>query len=242
MISDATVALDRRRRSDRRSRRRALLLKTVVPLLVLVLVAVAIWVVGFSSAFAVGRVEVSGNRTVAATAVEQAARVPVGEPLVRLDLAAITQRVESIRGIQSARVSRDWPSGVRIEVTERTPVFAIEQSDGYLLIDGHGVGYRTVDSKPAGMAVATIHGADDPALLTDVAQVAAALPAGIRSELVTISAGTPDSIQLNLTKGRTVVWGSAERSADKAKVLAALLKHRDSSYDVSAPDTPAVKQ
>ncbi len=246
---DAADVLDGRRRADRRGRRRALLAKTVLPLLVLLLIAVGIWVVGFSSVFSVRQVDVNGAHVLAPATVEQAARVPTGLPLARLDLAAVTQRVESIRGVETAQVSRHWPSGVEIRLTERTPVFAIEQSDGYLLIDAHGVGYRTVESKPSGMAVATVgndgtgpNSTGSTTLLTEVAQVAAALPADIRADLVTISATTPDSIQLNLTKGRTVVWGSSERSADKADVLSALLGHKASSYDVSAPDTPAIKK
>jgi cell division protein FtsQ len=49
---------------------------------------------------------------------------------------------------------------------------------------------------------------------------------------------TVDQISLVLRDGRTVVWGSADESGLKAKVLAVLLRQRAQTYDVSVPGQP----
>ena len=49
-------------------------------------------------------------------------------------------------------------------------------------------------------------------------------------------AATPDDVSLVLTGGRTVVWGSAADSAEKARVLRLLLRRHADRYDVSVPD------
>ena len=52
---------------------------------------------------------------------------------------------------------------------------------------------------------------------------------------------TRDDVVLTLADGVTVRWGSAEQSDRKAAVLAALLKVRAATNDVSAPDLPTSK-
>ncbi|MBA8794308.1 cell division protein FtsQ [Friedmanniella endophytica] len=236
-VTDATVALDWRRRRGRRR----LLLKVLIPLLALVLVAAAIVVVGFSSLFAARTVEVHGTRVLTQADVRRAAAVPPGVSLARLDLGAITRRVDALREVANARVQRSWPDTVVITVTERTPALVVQQAAGYVLIDANGVAYRVQADRPAGTALATV----DPGnatLLTQVATVMGSLPPDIARQVDTVGATTVDSITLQLTRNRTVFWGDAERNADKARVLAALLDHKGSRYDVSAPDFPAIRR
>ncbi len=53
---------------------------------------------------------------------------------------------------------------------------------------------------------------------------------------------TVDTIALQLRNGRTVRWGSADGSADKARVLAVLLGQTASFYDVSVPGQPVIRR
>jgi cell division protein FtsQ len=69
-----------------------------------------------------------------------------------------------------------------------------------------------------------------------VATVAAALPPPVLRKLSSITANGPSAITLQLRDGRTVDWGGAERSADKAQVLPALLARSGTEFDVSNPD------
>jgi cell division protein FtsQ len=53
-----------------------------------------------------------------------------------------------------------------------------------------------------------------------------------------IEALNPSAITLVLTEGRVVQWGSASRTAEKARLLPTLLKHGSSQIDVTNPDQP----
>lgn len=236
-MSGASPELELRRRRHRRR----LLAKLVSPLLALLLIIAGIWVLGFSRAFAVRVIQVHGISTVSRTQLLSAAQVPEGLPLARVDLNQITARVDAIPAVESSDVHRSWPSTIAITVRERRPVYAVEQQGSYLLVDKFGVGYRALSARPENTVLAQV-GAPDPALLAEIATVVAVLPDSIRNQLRTVSAQSPDSITLRLTKGREVVWGDDSRSADKRQVLQALLEHPASRYDVSAPDQPAVRR
>jgi cell division protein FtsQ len=69
-----------------------------------------------------------------------------------------------------------------------------------------------------------------------VATVAAALPAALRARVASIQAFDPSAITVLLRDDRVIHWGSAERSGDKAAVLAALLTRPGRVFDVSNPD------
>jgi cell division protein FtsQ len=49
------------------------------------------------------------------------------------------------------------------------------------------------------------------------------------------------AITLTLIDGRVVVWGTTDRTEEKALKLAALLTQPGQTYDVSSPDLPTVK-
>jgi len=72
-------------------------------------------------------------------------------------------------------------------------------------------------------------------------RVAGALSESVRRDTRTILVRSYDSVTLELTGGRTVLWGSAERGVAKTKALAAVMKaERDARYfDVSVPSAPA---
>jgi cell division protein FtsQ len=223
----------------RRSRRRALVRAAVVLVLVLLL-AVAGWLVEFSSVFAARQVSVSGEHHVTAGQVRAVAAVPLGVPLARQDLGAIAQRVAALPRVDSVHVVRDWPGTVAVTVVERRPLLAVPQPEGYVLVDGHGVAYETSSSIPDGV----LRTDADPtanALMVQLGIVAAALPDGLRNRVVRLQATSADDITLDLRGGLVVHWGDATESPLKAQVVTALRKRAGTSIDVSAPHNPAVR-
>jgi len=224
------------------ARRWASLRRLFLLLLVVSTVAGAVWLVFFSPVLAVRNVQVAGVRTVPVEAITGAAAVPVGEPLARVDVDQVRARVERVPVVGHADISRSWPHTVSIDVTERMPVAAVRSGGAFRLIDAEGVMYRTVSRPPQRLPVMTV-GAQ-PAVAHDAATEAAAVVGALPHRLVArvseVDAATMDSIELGLRNGRRVVWGSAEGSEVKARVLSALLHRKAKVYDVSVPGAPTL--
>jgi cell division protein FtsQ len=236
----ARGASSRRRFARRAWARRWATLRRALLLLVLVgLVAGAGWLVFVSSVLAVERVEVAGVRTVPAQQIRKAAAVPVGEPLARVDVDAVRARVERVPVVSRAEIGRSWPHTVVVEVTERTPVAAVKTGGLYRLIDAEGVMFRSVAEPRDRLPVMTVGG--HPQAAREAAAVVAMLPRDLARRVAEVEATTMDSIALQLRDGREVVWGSADSSALKAKVLSALIDRDASVYDVSVPGSPTLK-
>ncbi|MFC0313797.1 cell division protein FtsQ/DivIB [Gordonia phosphorivorans] len=211
----------------------------------------------FSPLMSVREVTVTGtgSGTVSTDEVLAVAEVPQGEPLLQVDTGVIAQRVARIPGVQSARVDRNYPSTILIDVVERRPLVLIDAADGTVGVMDHlGVVYLEFDSREAmGAAAAgpvvyrdlpvlevSRPGPQDPTTKAAVEMVAG-LPDWLRRDVQSVSASSPADLTLHLTKSRTVVWGDSERGEDKAEALKHVLKLNAKSFNVSSPDYPAVR-
>jgi len=230
---DATVRLSLRRRKDRRRR----WLRWLVAALALAAVAGAVYLVAFSPVLAVARVEISGTDVVSKKEVTQAAAVPLGLPLVRLDVAGIAERVAGLPPVAEVSVTREWPDQVRIAITERQPKLAIQSGTGYLIADASGVVFDTAKSLPKGL-VRLEASTREPQTLADAGVVFSSLSKQTAGEVSTIEVKGPDAITLRLRSGIRVFWGSAEQSELKSQVTDLLLEGDGKVFDVSAPTHP----
>jgi cell division protein FtsQ len=204
---------------------------------VLGVVVTALW----TPVLGVRSVDVAGVRALTVAQVETAADIRDGTPMLRLDTVGIINRVAQLPRVAWVDVSREWPSTVRITVTERDPVGVLTEADGQHLVDSTGLDYATVAVAPAGLPKIQLPAAAPTDQRTQaVVRVMSALPGQLRAEVVVISAATPGSVQLALANGKTVRWGNADDSARKAAVLAALMTRPGRVYDVSSPDLPTV--
>jgi cell division protein FtsQ len=251
MTATATVRRSSNRKSHRpgtrpskhavRSRGRRKALAFIVIGLVLALLGASLWGVYFSTALVTKRVNVVGAHNLTRTQVSLAAQVPLGVPLIRQHLDAIAARTTTLPALESAAVTRDWPSTITVTVVERRPVLAVHQSSGYVVVDKYGIAYQTQPMLPPDLLLAEVNTGDAP-LLSEVAIVAAALPHKLRGKVDRITAGSRDSIALVLSSGRMVTWGSSSDSELKAQVASALLKKKPkSSIDVSSPHNPTIR-
>ncbi|MEL4504124.1 FtsQ-type POTRA domain-containing protein [Luteococcus sp. H138] len=235
--TDVSEAIARRRRAE--NRRRTLTMAGVASLVLLALALV--WLVRFSPVLAARTVEVSGTRLVSQQQVTDAAQVPLGTPLARLDTAPIAQRVaDQLTPVGEVHVSTRLPGTVKIEVIERSAVYLRRSGTVYQSVDAAGVIFATAD-KPAKGAVVAETSTVENRLLADVATVITALPTEVRGQVTRVQAAGPDRIVLTLAKGQTVVWGSAAASEQKAQVLVALLGQKATIFDVSSPGSPTTR-
>ena len=72
--------------------------------------------------------------------------------------------------------------------------------------------------------------------------VAGSLPPDLAAKVAYVEVRTVDTISLRLRNGRTVQWGSADDSTDKARVLDVLLAQHAVFYDVSVPGQPVIRK
>ncbi|HXO50020.1 MAG TPA: cell division protein FtsQ/DivIB [Mycobacterium sp.] len=250
----ATAIEDARREAKRRAvggpqeERKRLGRRTVRGLKVLMWSAlVSVVVVGlglllyFTPIMSARNIVVVGLGAVTQDDVIAAAAVPPGTPLLQVDTDAVAERVAAIRRVATARVQRQYPSTLRVTVIERVPVVVKDYPDGPHLFDKDGVDFATAPP-PGGVPYLD---ADNPgpsdAPTKAALQVMTALRPEVAGQVGRIAAPSVAAITLTLTDGRVVVWGTTDRTEEKALKLGALLTQPGHTYDVSSPDLPTVK-
>jgi len=195
----------------------------------------------FTPIMAARNVVVVGLGAVTQDEVTAAAAVQPGTPLLQVDTDAVAERVAAIRRVASARVQRQYPSTLRVTVIERIPVVVKAYPDGPHLFDKDGVDFATAPP-PAGVPYLD---ADNPgpsdAPTKAALQVMTALRPEVAGQVGRVAAPSVAAITLTLIDGRTVVWGTTDRTEEKALKLGALLTQPGQTYDVSSPDLPTVK-
>ena len=237
-VDDATIR-SRKRFARRQWARRWLAWRRVVALLVLIgLMVGAVWLFYFSDVLAVKDVEVHGTRTLASEEVREVAGVPSGQPLARVDLEAIRARVAALAVVRDAEVTRTWPDRVRIDIEERVAIAVVDIGGRTRGMDSEGVVFRDFPKPPPGMPQVSTSSDTGSDALREAALVVEALPAEMSRRVDHVEVATIDQISLVLRDGKSVVWGSAEDSEEKAEVLAGLLQQPARTYDVSVPGQP----
>ncbi|MEE9242737.1 MAG: FtsQ-type POTRA domain-containing protein [Mycobacterium sp.] len=208
---------------------------------------IAVLVVGlglllyFTPLMSTRSVAVTGLSEVTEGEVVAAAAVAPGTPLLQVDTDAVAERVAEIRRIASVRVQRQYPSTLRVTVVERIPVVVRDYSDGVHLFDRDGVDFATAPPPPGVPYLETENpGPTDPSTMAAL-QVMTSLRPDVASLVGRVSAPSAAAITLTLADGRVVVWGTTDRTEEKALKLAALLTQPGQTYDVSSPDLPTVK-
>ncbi|MEV3930713.1 MULTISPECIES: cell division protein FtsQ/DivIB [unclassified Streptomyces] len=218
-----------------------------------VIVAATVWVLYGSSWLRLEKVTTTGTDVLTRSQVEAAAAAPVGSPLASVDTDAIADRLrQKLPRVDSVDVARSWPHGVSLRVTERKPVLLVEKGGKFIEVDAKGVRFATVDRAPAHVPLleltpdrsASLRRFGSDRLVREAVGVAGDLPGGISGVTRTVRVTSYDSVVLELTRGRTVMWGSSEEGPVKARVLTALMKASPKAghFDVSAPTAPALSK
>ena len=217
----------------------------LVTVLLLVAVGAAAWALLASSLFAVDEVRVSGTVGLTAEEVLLAAAVRPGTPLLRLDTAAVERRVQGLRRVADAEVSRSLTGTVEVAVTERIPVAVLPAPDGFHLVDATATDFATEPDPPPGLPALQVPQAAPGEPVTGpvmgaAVEVLTGLPPPLRAQVRAVAASSPVDVTLLLTDGREVRWGAPDQGERKAAVLGALLTQPGGVYDVTTPDLPTI--
>ena len=224
------------RRFTQRSRRRRLIWLCAIGAVVLLIggsVAAA-----YSPLFAVEKITVAGASTLDATAVEAALDDQLGTPLALVSESEVKAALIAFPLIETYALEAKPPHDLVVRIVERTPIGVIESGAGFTLVDAAGVALSTTQDRPEGQPVIAVDGGIESAAFESVGLVVRSLPADVRALVTDVSASTLDDVTLTLSSGLTVVWGSAEKSVEKARTLSSAMQANPNarSIDVSSPD------
>ena len=169
--------------------------------------------------FGLSAVRITGTEAVAEAEVREAAQVRLGEPYLGLDLAAIRSRVAALPRVADVRVTRDYPSSLRIAVTERLPVASVSTGSVYWLVAADGTvldaAGRRPDDLPYVASVPLPDGVRPGSRLPPGNELANALTAlggmapQLRRQVTGVNARTLDSLEFTLKDRTRVLYGLA---------------------------------
>lgn len=209
--------------------------------LVVLLLAGAVYGVFFSPLLGVRSVSISGAPDSVSVKVLAVVDVPDGTPLARVDLDSVAERVNAVPEVAEVEVARNWPDTLAVTVTPRLPIAVTSANGRSWLMDSTGDPYLAVDAPPAGLVPVKLAtpGVGDPATAAALTVVASLTP-DFRAQVADLSARTAYDIKLTLSDGRSVIWGEATDSAKKMEILPAVLAQQGTVYNISDPTLVSV--
>ena len=201
----------------------------------------------FSPLLSLDTIEVNGTSRIDAAEVREALDDQLGTPLALVDFSRITDELGRFPLVRSYTAESVPPHTLVITIQERQPIGLVNDGSAFAVVDPAGIVLESVDARPPGLPVIDAGEASigNPGFIAAV-EVLLSIPPELAARVDTITASTKDDVGFTLTGGaQSVTWGSADRSATKAKVLATLIATQGETaarlYDVSAPDAAVVR-
>ena len=223
----------------------------------LALALVAVLVVGLAASQSplldVDRVLVSGTGHTPEADVRREAAVDIGDSLVGVDPGAVADRVEALPWVAEARVSRAWPSTVRIRVTEREATALVQVTeDRAALVDDEGR-VLSIEAQAGDPAA----GGEAPLVLTGIggrvaegerlpaeARDALTVATMVRERLPGVVVSVSTDLDAALAEGGEIRFGSTDELDLKVTAVKTVLADVDlaclETLDVRVPGSPAL--
>lgn len=245
--SDELKAARQRRLNEKRRSVRLRVLGVVAVVLAVFGVCVALYT---SSLFQVKSVEVVGNRHITTAQVRALAAVPPNATLLRFPAAAVAERVSASPWVADVSVSRVFPSGMRIRITERVPVAIVDAVETMWLVDGSGmiIAKPTTETSETIPVIRDVPGLDPKAgrrtssePLLNAIKILTGIDPAIAKTIRSVSAPTVDGAMLVRDDHIEIVVGEAVDLAKKSQLALRILADEAGkvvSIDVRVTDRP----
>lgn len=196
----------------------------------------------------VDAVELAGAVRTARADALAAAGLDRPRQLVDLDPGTVSRRLERLPWVADASVTRRWPGTVVLRITEREPVAVLAAGERWAEIDAEGRVLGLADRPPTGLPV--LEGVEAGGVGSHLegpaaaaAEIAAALPDGLRRTVASVRAGDA-GVELALVPRGTAVLGPATEVGDKLVALQTVLAEVDPTtvelIDVRVPNAPVL--
>jgi cell division protein FtsQ len=213
--------------------------------------SVAIVVLGtvllvLSPALALKTVRVEGAERVSHEDINTRLAGLYGEPLARVSNERVGKLLEPVTLIQGFTTRIEPPNTLVLTLQEREPVGVVSQSSGFSVVDAAGVVLWSQAEVPADLPMILVEADATSPSFSAVSRVLMALPDDIGIQVEGISASTLDNVRFTMKQSsHEVLWGSAERSGEKARVLGAALRAAGTEsprvIDVTTPDSVVIR-
>ena len=206
--------------------------------------------------FGLSAVRVTGTQAVPQAEVLAVSKVRIGEPYLGIDLAAIRARVATLPRVAAVEVTRDYPSSLRIAVTERPAVASVSSGALFWLVAADGTVLDSAAARPPELPyVADVPlpaGLGPGSRLPPGNELANALTAlggmdpKLEREVTGVAARSLDSLEFTLEDGTRVLYGLAvdQPAKDAAVLLVRRTLKREGReaqrIDVRNPSAPTV--
>jgi cell division protein FtsQ len=201
----------------------------------------------FSPLMALQEVVVTGTSRVDAKAIIGDLQSQIGKPLPLVDTRSVEAALAKQPLVKSYSTQSIPPHRLVVNIVERSPIGYLDTPQGFSLVDPAGVSIEVTEKRVASVPVIDVKGASATSQGFPAAvSVLRALPSSLQGQVDRIIATTTDDVSLILKKSNVrVVWGSADQSSLKSRVLASLMKSyppsRGAVYDVSSPASVVVR-
>ncbi|MEW6771383.1 MAG: FtsQ-type POTRA domain-containing protein [Bacillota bacterium] len=201
--------------------------------------------------FSIRRVVVEGNKLLTAKEITNAAGIPLGANIFRVNLREASARVETIPAVKEARLSRRLPGEVVVRVIEREAIALVSGGDGFYGFDEAGV---CIGRLPAASALPVVTGVGrappvGERLSTRSFKTAAAVLQAFDGRLISFLAEvhvTPaGTVEVYTATGVKIYLGRPEKLSEKGLLLSRILEtvgSREVLYiDLKVAERPVVR-
>lgn len=194
--------------------------------------ATTAWLLGWSPYLKAKTITVDGATTISAQQIIATSGVTVGTPLARVNGARVERALTSIPRIASVTVVRGWPDRITLQVSERRPIAMV----GSLGVDQEGVRFPLATGEKAPTVRINNFSV---ARFKSWMEIYRPLPKELKTQITDATLDGEDDIWFK-TQTQTIIWGSAEETSLKLRVLKELLARPNtfSRIDLSAPLAP----
>ena len=210
------------------------------------LLVMSVVVLTLSPALSFREVRVEGGDRVTSSAVAEALGGLYGEPLARVSDDRVQQALEPLTLIQAFETRIEPPGTLVVTIVERKPLGAVSSRGVFEVVDAAGVVLWEEPALPTGLPRILVAADSSSPSFSAISRVLLALPDELLVQVEGITATTLDDVRFTIRgSSHEVVWGSSERSVEKARVLRAALSALETEesqvIDVTTPDSMVVR-
>ena len=191
----------------------------VVAVVSVAVVAGLAWLLLFSSVFRLetSEIGVSGaNEWVSAQTIHVIADKQAGKSLFLVSAHEVTEQLKSIPGVSEAKVSKQFPKSMSVEVKAQRPAAMLKRGDTLTAVDSqarvlNSVKNANVDGIPV-IEVKDIDASLKNRSVKETLTILGALPESMRKSITKVTAETQDSVTTTLNDGdRVIIWGDSSQ-------------------------------